>query len=100
MEDAGKAIDKAASSPPNDGPSHNNDKRTARDGRSNNHNQRKRKGTFESAGRQQGSRKGGGRHDGPRDNKRHKKGDMGRGDYLYVSTLPTCLCKVEGCITD
>lgn len=87
MEDAGKAIDDTekptgsvntlstnehatpdSRNEPNDG-----------EQRTNNYSRRKRKGDFGDARMQHGSRRG-----GRNDNKRHKKGDMGRGEYLYV----------------
>lgn len=55
------------------------------------HPSRKRKGNFEQhgAGQKHGSRgrnsRGGRERDG--DHKRHKKGDMGRTEYLYVYTM-------------
>ena len=91
MQDAGKAIDQAAKQPNHDGDS--NDKEEGRSNRgkastssvydedrqTNNYNRRKRKVDFHDARQQHGSKGGRGGRD---DNKRHKKGDMGRGDYL------------------
>lgn len=78
LEDAGNKIDTIAAKPeasssdkPNDTP---NGKE--RDGE----NSRKRKGNWQDKSLQHGSRGGGGRND----NKRHKKGDLGRGEYLCV----------------
>jgi hypothetical protein len=85
MEDAGKAIDKAAAPPAAD-PALAQDagaEQPSGDGEqaSNNDNQqRKRKGNFPDSSIRHGSRKGGRQSDG--DNKRHKKVDMGRADYL------------------
>ena len=97
MQDASKAIDEAAKQP-NHSPSISK-KETGGDKPSeasasnaydeerqaNNYNRRKRKGDFHDARQQHGSKGGRGGRD---DNKRHKKGDMGRGDYLYVA--PPC----------
>lgn len=82
MQDAGKAIDGSAR---NENES-NKAEGSRRGGQQNNCSQRKRKGEFSNAGRNQGSRgRGGGRGGHHDDNKRHKKGDMGRGEYLYVA---------------
>lgn len=83
MEDAGKAIDgdtksTKAESAGQQGSSntHDNDRQT------NNFNRRKRKADFHDSSMHHGSRGGrGGRNNG----KRHQKGDMGRGEYLYAS---------------
>jgi hypothetical protein len=89
MEDAGKAIDKAAAPPAADSPAptaaqSNTAEQPAGDSEqsANNggDNQRKRKGNFPDSSIRHGSRKGGRQPDG--DNKRHKKVDMGRADYL------------------
>lgn len=84
MEDAGKAIDgqdKPSGSvnvlASNDSPQRLNDDEQ----RTNNYNRRKRKGDFGDARMQHGSRRG-----GRDDHKRHKKGDMGRAEYLYALT--------------
>ena len=85
MEDAGAAIDKAAAPPAAD-PAPAQDagaEQPAGDGEQaskNGDNQRKRKGNFPDSSLRHGSRKGGRQSDG--DNKRHKKVDMGRADYL------------------
>ncbi|KAK5174734.1 tRNA pseudouridine synthase 1 [Saxophila tyrrhenica] len=78
MEDAGKRVDDAATDAVQERSSTSRSTTSARDGRSNNFNQRKRKGDFQNAGRNQGSRKG--RGGGAHDDTRHKRGDMGRGD--------------------
>lgn len=88
MEDAGNAIDgkgkekgsvnALASNGQQDASTSRNDQNTG-DRRSNDFNRRKRKGDFGDSRMQHGSRRG-----GRNDNKRHKKGDMGRGEYLYV----------------
>ena len=85
MEDAGKATDNAQSSRAATG---SNRTRVAsnseydQDRKQNNFDRRKRKGDFPDSSMRHGSRGG---RDGTRgDNKRHKKGDMGRGEYLYV----------------
>lgn len=90
MEDAGAAIDKAAAPPATDSPASaptpaQTDSADQTQGDSeqpsgNGNNQRKRKGNFPDSSIRHGSRKGGRQSDG--DNKRHKKGDMGRADYL------------------
>lgn len=88
MEDAGAAIDKAAAAPPAADPAPAQDagaEQPAGDGEQaasngNSNNQRKRKGNFPDSSLRHGSRKGGRQSDG--DNKRHKKVDMGRADYL------------------
>ena len=85
LEDAGKAIDKSAeqqdtASKPEAAPNvtdGDDDKREKSD------NPRKRKGNYPDASIRHGGR---GRGDG--DDKRHKKGDMGRGEYLYVLPAP------------
>ena len=85
MEDAGAVIDKAAAPPAAD-PAPAQDagaEQSAGDGEQaskNGDNQRKRKGNFPDSSLRHGSRKGGRQTDG--DNKRHKKVDMGRADYL------------------
>ena len=87
MEDAGKVAEQAANSDqpiktegPNDAPSDSTANVYDSERRSHD---RKRKGDFHIDRQQFGSR--GGRNDG----KRHKKGDMGRGEYLYVQyTVP------------
>ncbi|KAK3703629.1 tRNA pseudouridine synthase 1 [Vermiconidia calcicola] len=79
MEDAGNAIEGGSR---NDNKS-NKSEGSRRGGQENNYNQRKRKGEFSNAGRKQGGRgrgRGRGGHDD--DNKRHKKSDMGRGEYF------------------
>lgn len=92
MEEAGKAIDNAAAPPAADQPAPppaqstgagaeqpaGGDSEQAANGGDNQ--QRKRKGNFPDSSLRHGSRKGGRQSDG--DNKRHKKGDMGRADYL------------------
>lgn len=80
MEDAGAAVDGKAvnGSPPPDNDS-------GRGERTNNYGRRKRKGNFSDRGRKQGSRKG--RDEWTHDNKRAKKSDMGRGEYLYVPNV-------------
>jgi hypothetical protein len=88
MEEAGNAIDKAAAPPAADSPAptpaqSNTAEQPAGDGEqsaNNGDNQRKRKGNFPDSSIRHGSRKGGRQPDG--DNKRHKKVDMGRADYL------------------
>ena len=87
MEEAGAAIDKAAAPPaaePTPTPVQDTGaEQPAGDGEqasSNGDNQRKRKGQFPDNSIRHGSRKGGRQSDG--DNKRHKKVDMGRADYL------------------
>ena len=83
MEDAGAAIDKAAA-PPAAEPTPAQDtgaEQPAGEGeQKNGDSQRKRKGNFPDSSLRHGSRKGGRQPDG--DNKRHKKVDMGRADYL------------------
>jgi hypothetical protein len=85
MEDAGAAIDKAAAPPAAD-PAPAQDAvagQPSGDGEQASNNgdrQRKRKGNFPGSSIRHGSRKGGRQPDG--DNKRHKKVDMGRADYL------------------
>ena len=86
MEDAGAAIDKAAALPAADPapaqdagaeqPAGDDGEQASKNG----DNQRKRKGNFPDSSLRHGSRKGGRQSDG--DNKRHKKVDMGRADYL------------------
>lgn len=87
MEDAGKAVDKAGQSAATSAVKkeaaddvHSDRKANiyADERESNNHNRRKRKADYPDARQRFGSR--GGRNDG----KRHQKGDMGRGEYLYV----------------
>ena len=85
MDDAGKVAEQAAKSdkPVNTeasggGPS--DSKANVYDSERRSHD-RKRKGDFHNDRQQFGSR--GGRNDG----KRHKKGDLGRGEYLYVHTI-------------
>lgn len=88
MEEAGKAIDKAAAPPAADSPAvapaqSSGADQPAGDSEqpaNNGDNQRKRKGNFPDSILRHGSRKGGRQSDG--DNKRHKKVDMGRADYL------------------
>ena len=87
MEDAGAVIENAAAPPAADppapaaAPAQNNDATGDSEQPANNgDNQRKRKGHFPDSSIRHGSRKGGRQSDG--DNKRHKKGDMGRADYL------------------
>lgn len=87
MEDAGAAIDKAAAPPAADpAPAQGaGAEQPAGDGEQassngNGNNQRKRKGNFPDSSLRHGSRKGGRQSDA--DNKRHKKVDMGRADYL------------------
>lgn len=92
MEEAGAVIDKAAAPPAADSPAaapapvqsnavdqpeggDNDGEKPSNNG----DNQRKRKGNFPDSSIRHGSRRGG-KSDG--DNKRHKKGDMGRADYL------------------
>jgi len=93
MGDAGKAIDEAVEqsrrtaprtqSETGDGQPGEASKSTGydEDRQANNYQRRKRKGDFHDARQQHGSRGGRGGRD---DNKRYKKGDMGRGEYLYV----------------
>lgn len=50
-----------------------------KDGKSNNNDRNKRKRDFPDSSMHHGSRRG-----GRNDNKRHKKGDMGRSEYLCV----------------
>jgi hypothetical protein len=91
MEEAGAIIDKAAAPPATDSPAapapaqsdaagkpegDNDGDKPSNDGDS----QRKRKGNFPDSSIRHGSRRGGKQSDG--DNKRHKKSDMGRADYL------------------
>lgn len=89
VEDAGAVIEKAAAPPAADSPAsapaqNNNDVEQptgdSEQPANNGDNQRKRKGHFPDSSIRHGSRKGGRQSDG--DNKRHKKGDMGRADYL------------------
>lgn len=94
LEDAGKAIDAAASSLPmaenSDTISHPaEDSSDSR--RLDKHNNRKRKADFPDARMRYGSRKGkgDGRDNRSGDDRRHKKGDMGRGEYLYVAIHQT-----------
>ena len=90
MEDAGEAIDGknkptgSVNTLSTNAPDPESPHGDAKDGeqRSNNYSRRKRKGDFSDARMQHGSRRG-----GRQDNKRHKKGDMGRGEYLYAAAL-------------
>lgn len=89
LQDAGNAIEGASKSQQEapvqsskmDSAEHknqSNDKSSDRD-----RDQRKRKGNFKDSRMQHGSRGGrGGGGGGRNDNKRHKKGDMGRSEYL------------------
>lgn len=79
MEDAGKAIDgkdRPTASVNALAPNDSRDEQQDGEQRSNNYERRKRKGDFSDSRMQHGSRRG-----GRNDNKRHKKGDMGRGEY-------------------
>lgn len=84
LEDAKKTIEGAAQSAPAANTAESSKSRDRRadnedKGRSNDHGRRnKRKGNFHDSNLQHGSR--GGRNN----NKRHKKGDLGRAEYLYV----------------
>ncbi|KAK4625988.1 tRNA pseudouridine synthase 1 [Fulvia fulva] len=89
LDDAGKKIDNAAkaSSSDRNGESSrsNNDRGEKRhdkpyQSRHNQGNDRKRKGNFNDSSMHHGSRRG-----GRNDNKRHKKGDMGRGEYFATN---------------
>ena len=85
MEDAGRAMDgneTQHAAKLNDA--------SAEDGRQNNYGRRKRKGNFQEASSRGG--RGGGRNNG----KRHKKGDMGRGEYLYVLQTQTMHYRAGG----
>lgn len=87
LEDAKNSIEGAAQSAPGADVAESRKSREKRsdegdEDRSNNYGRRnKRKGNFHDKNMQHGSR--GGRND----SKRHKKGDMGRAEYLYVETL-------------
>lgn len=87
MEDAGKAIDgreqpassvNTTSTTTREASASRSDHNEGGDSRTNNYGRRKRKGDFGDSRMQHGSRRG-----GRQDNKRHKKGDMGRAEYLY-----------------
>jgi hypothetical protein len=93
MEDAGAAIDKAVAPPaaniPAETPAPSTTtgaEQSAADSEEpaknifGDNQQRKRKGNFPDSSIRHGSRKAGRQSDG--DNKRHKKSDMGRADYL------------------
>ena len=80
MEDAGKAVEageRAAAASRSSKPVDYDGER-----RENNDNRRKRNSDWSHDRQQYGSR--GARND----NKRHKKGDMGRAEYLYVHHIP------------
>lgn len=82
MEDAGDAIDgkRSPKQPVNTLSEDSKDKHAnenCQEERTNNYDRRKRKRDFDDSRMQHGSRKG-----GRNDNKRHKKGDLGRGEYL------------------
>ena len=103
LEDAGKAIDAAAASSSLktslDFESTNPDNEARPQ---NNYNRRKRKGGFPDSSMHQGSQRGGRGGGGRNNNKRHKKGDMGRGEYLYVliNSSPTLSQKPSCSDTD
>ena len=93
MQDAGKAIDGKGegeqkkpidSSSGNMGDSAQASNSRDEGRRTNNYDQRKRKANYHDSSMHHGSR--GGRGGGRNDNKRHKKNDMGRGEYLCVYT--------------
>lgn len=84
LEDAGKAIDKSADQPdaaptPEAAPNATETTGDDDDNRAKSDNPRKRKGNYPDYSIRQGGGRGRGA-DG--DSKRHKKGDMGRSDYL------------------
>lgn len=82
LEDAGRLIDAAARSNAAEAERGAPDS----DSKQNNNGDRKRKGApldFQPRHRNQR----GGRGGASNDRKRHKKGDMGRGEYLYVATF-------------
>lgn len=83
LEDANKIIEKAAKSgEAASGESSSKTPHHEKNGRRDHQDdRRKRKGNFKDDTIRHGS--GGGRNN----NKRHKKGDMGRGEYLYVKPL-------------
>lgn len=85
LEDAGKAIDKSAgqqqpenAAPKPEATTHATETAGDDDSRAKSDNPRKRKGNYPDYS----IRQGGGRGRANDDNKRHKKGDMGRADYL------------------
>ncbi|EME45184.1 hypothetical protein DOTSEDRAFT_87604 [Dothistroma septosporum NZE10] len=91
LEDSGKKTDNAAKSSSSDRQgesgrsSHGNDRGEQRhdkpyQSRHNQQSDRKRKGNWNDSSMQHGSRRG-----GRNDNKRHKKGDMGRGEYFATN---------------
>ena len=86
MEDAGKAIDGVA--PTSNGAREANEGTVAQEPysassqRENNYSRRKRKGDFQDSSMRHGSRGRGGKDGGHFDNKRRKKSDMGRAEYL------------------
>ena len=86
MEDAAKAIEGVSTSSkvPEEGSSSKlGETAQSESGKpQNNYNRRERKADFQDSSMHHGSRGRGGRRGGHRDNKRRKKGDMGRGEYL------------------
>ena len=86
MEDAGQAIEgDASSSKASDAPNKQTQLRNSSsdgDRKTNNYERRKRKGDFHDSSMRHGSKRG--RFDDSRDNRRNKKSDLGRGEYLYV----------------
>ena len=85
MEDAGNAIEGATTSKTDSNSRNESSNANAENGKQNNYDRRKRKADFGGSGMHHGGRGGrNARGGGPGDNKRHKKGDMGRGEYLYV----------------
>lgn len=83
LEDAGKKIDNAAAEQKpkrEDQSDHASSSRTNGKKFDNRRDDRKRKGNWNDNSVRQGGR--GGKFN---DNKRHKKSDLGRGDYLYVT---------------
>lgn len=87
LEDASNAIEGAAKSPPVPSTAESSKSRDRTDDgegdRSNDHERRgKRKGNFNND-----RCKGHGSRGGRGNNKRHKKGDLGRAEYLYVEIL-------------
>ena len=86
MEDAGKAID---GTKPSDAPAQaDSTKETNYDAERRQTSDKKRKGDWPSDRQQYGSRGGASSRGGHGDSKRHKKGDLGRGEYLYVPISP------------
>jgi tRNA pseudouridine38-40 synthase len=81
LQDASNKIDDAARSAPAPDPSQSNGAASGQNEKKSDdrRDERKRKGNWQNSSMHHGSR--GGRND----NKRHKKGDMGRGEYLYVN---------------